>query len=136
MDSDAVAGGLPGVLEARPRRSERSTAARAGRRDRARPARHGRSRDLDPPDRRVAQSLVLGTDKDEDGALVVFDLQGRIVAEKTVRGLRRPNNVDAEYSLWLGGAVADIAVATERYANKIRVYRLPDMKPQPRTQGR
>ena len=79
---------------------------------------------LHPTDR--SRSLILGTDKDADGALVVFDLEGKVV--KTVRGLRRPNNVDVEYGLRLGGATADIAVVTERYASKIRVFSLPDMK--------
>src|SRR5688572_32114829 len=36
-----------------------------------------------------AKSLVIGTDKDSDGALYVYDLAGRIV--KTVTGLARPN---------------------------------------------
>lgn len=74
-----------------------------------------------------AKSLVIGTDKDSDGALYVFDIDGRIIQEKTVRGLKRPNNVDVEYGLILGGKPVDIAVATEREANKIRVYRLPEM---------
>jgi 3-phytase len=38
------------------------------------------------------------------------------------------NNVDVEYGLPLGGELVDIAVGTERGANKIRVYSLPDMK--------
>jgi len=44
-----------------------------------------------------AQSLIIGTDKDEDGALYVYDLAGKIIEEKTVRNLKRPNNVDIEY---------------------------------------
>jgi 3-phytase len=80
---------------------------------------------VNPVDR--SQSLIIGTDKDADGALYVFDLNGKILPNRTVRGLRRPNNVDVEYGLLLGGKAIDIAVATEREANKIRVYRLPDM---------
>ncbi|GAB4412377.1 MAG: phytase [Bacteroidia bacterium] len=76
-----------------------------------------------------AQSLVLGTDKDEDGALYVFDLQGRIVADKVVHGLARPNNVDVEYGLPLLGQPTDIAVVTERLTHKLRIFRLPDMTP-------
>ena len=76
-----------------------------------------------------SQSLIVGTDKNpEDGALVVFDLDGKILPEKTVRPLLRVNNVDIEYGLMLGGELVDIAVGTERGANKIRVYSLPDMK--------
>ena len=76
-----------------------------------------------------AQSLVIGTDKDKNGGLYVYDLKGKIIREKTVRGLKRPNNVDVAYGLTLGGKKFDIAVATERMTHKIRVYSLPDMKP-------
>ncbi len=76
-----------------------------------------------------SQSLIVGTDKNpEDGALYVFDLDGKILPEKTVRPLLRVNNVDIEYGLPLGGEMVDIAVTTERGASKIRVYSLPDMK--------
>jgi 3-phytase len=76
-----------------------------------------------------AQSLVLGTDKNSDGALYVFDLQGNIVQEKVVRGLRYPNNVDVEYGLMLNGQPADIAVVTERERSMLRIFRLPDLQP-------
>ena len=76
-----------------------------------------------------AQSLVLGTDKDADGALYVFDLQGRVVADKVVRGLLRPNNVDVAYDVVLGSRKVDVAVVAERYAHRLRVYSLPDMAP-------
>jgi 3-phytase len=76
-----------------------------------------------------AASLVLGTDKDADGALYVFDLQGRVVADKVVRGLLRPNNVDVAHGVQLGGERVDVAVVSERYAHRLRVYRLPDMAP-------
>lgn len=76
-----------------------------------------------------AGSLVLGTDKDVDGALVVFGLDGRIRHDLTVRGLVRPNNVDIAYDVMIGGHKTDIAVVTERYPHRLRVYRLPDMAP-------
>ncbi|WP_247236151.1 phytase [Telluribacter sp. SYSU D00476] len=76
-----------------------------------------------------SQSLILGTDKDQDGALYVFNLEGKIQPEKVVRGLQRPNNVDVEYGLMLGGRPTDIAVVTERYTHKLRIFSLPDMKP-------
>lgn len=75
-----------------------------------------------------SKSLIIGTDKDSDGALYVFDINGKVIEEKTVRNLKRPNNVDVEYGLILNGKPVDIAVATERQANKIRVYSLPDMQ--------
>jgi 3-phytase len=75
-----------------------------------------------------SKSLIIGTDKDSDGALYVFDLDGKVIEEKTIRNLKRPNNVDVEYGLILNGKPVDIAVATERESNKIRIYSLPDMK--------
>lgn len=75
-----------------------------------------------------SQSLILGTVKDEDGALYVFNLEGKVVEEKTVRNINRPNNVDVEYGLILNGKEVDIAVTTERYKNQLRVFSLPDMK--------
>ena len=47
---------------------------------------------VDPAD--PARTLIVGTDKDIDGALYVFGLDGRIKQERVVRGLLRPNNVD------------------------------------------
>jgi len=76
-----------------------------------------------------AKSLVIGTDKDADGALYVFDLNGKIIQSKVVRGLKRPNNVDLAYGLMLGGKPTDIAIASERITHKLRIFSLPDMKP-------
>lgn len=77
----------------------------------------------------LSQSLIIGTDKDENGALYVFDLQGRIFPEKVVKGLKRPNNVDVGYNLPLGEDTVDIAVTGERLNHKLRVFSVPDMKP-------
>ena len=78
---------------------------------------------INPSDK--TKSLVVGTDKHSDGALYVFDLDGKIV--QRVGGLARPNNVDIAYGLSLGGKPSDIAVVTEREKNRLRVFRLPDM---------
>lgn len=75
-----------------------------------------------------SKSLIVGTDKDINGGLYVFDLNGKILHDKTVKGLKRPNNVDIEYSLLLNGKPVDIAVVTERFTHKLRIYTLPDMK--------
>jgi 3-phytase len=77
----------------------------------------------------TAKSLIVGTDKDENGGLYVFDLNGKILPEKTVKGLKRPNNVDIEYGLMLNNHPTDIAVATERMTHRLRIFSLPDMKP-------
>jgi 3-phytase len=77
-----------------------------------------------------AHSLILGTDKGNDtllGGLYVFDLQGHIDYSKSVLNLKRPNNVDVTYGFPLGSNLIDIAVCTERNANSIRVFSLPDM---------
>jgi len=76
-----------------------------------------------------SQSLIIGTDKDTDGALYVYDLNGNIIQEKVVKGIKRPNNVDIEYGIKLNGKAVDIAVTTERIENRLRVFSLPDMKP-------
>jgi 3-phytase len=76
-----------------------------------------------------SKSLVIGTDKDENGGLYVYDLKGNIIKDKVIKGLKRPNNVDVAYGLKIGGKSYDIAVLTERLTHKIRIYSLPDMKP-------
>jgi len=76
-----------------------------------------------------SQSLIIGTDKDENGGLYVFDLKGKIIKSKTITGLKRPDNVDIAYGMMLGGKKVDIAVVTERMTHKLRIYSLPDMKP-------
>ena len=80
---------------------------------------------IHPTDR--AKSLVIGTDKATDGALYVYDLDGKIV--NRVGGLKRPNNVDLAYGLVLGGKPTDIAVTTEREMKRLRVFSVPEMKP-------
>ena len=77
-----------------------------------------------------ARSLIIGTDKhDTNGGLYVFGLDGKIDRQRTVTGLKRMNNVDISYDFQWGDSTIDLAVATERGANAIRVFSLPDMKP-------
>ena len=75
----------------------------------------------------ASKSIIVGTDKDTDGALYAFDLNGKILKKSIV--LQRPNNVDIAYGLLIDGKKVDIAVTTERETNKIRVFRLPDLEP-------
>ncbi len=72
-----------------------------------------------------ARSLVVGTNKVKAprGALVVFGLDGKIL--QTIANLDRPNNVDIEYGLMVGGEPADIAVLTERLQHRLRIFRIP-----------
>ena len=74
-----------------------------------------------------AQSLILGTDK--GGSIFVFDLDGKIIPEKNVTGMGRMNNIDVAYGFPLGDETIDIALATDRNEEKIRIFRLPDMTP-------
>ncbi|MEK7409573.1 MAG: phytase [Acidobacteriota bacterium] len=76
-----------------------------------------------------ARSLIVGTNKvmAPGGALVVYGLDGQI--RQAIPNLDRPNNVDIEYGLPLGGRPADIAVLTERLKTRLRVFRiLPEGK--------
>jgi 3-phytase len=68
--------------------------------------------------------LIIGTNKvaAPRGALVVFGLDGKV--RQTIANLDRPNNVDIEYGLPLGGRPADIAVLTERLKSRLRAYRI------------
>ena len=75
-----------------------------------------------------SKSLIIGTDKDADGALYVFDLEGKTIDSLVIRNLQRPNNVDVGYGLSLGDKKVDFAVTGERLTSKLRFYSLPDMK--------
>ena len=71
-----------------------------------------------------SRSLILGTMKvaAPAGAVVVFGVDGQI--RQTISGIDRPNNIDVEYGVLLGGRRTDIAVATERLARQLRVFRI------------
>ena len=76
------------------------------------------------------ESIVFGTDKDTDGAIYAFDLEGKVIEEKTLRGMKRPNNVDVEYNVKINDSVTtDILMFTEREREQIRLFSVPDMKP-------
>lgn len=67
------------------------------------------------------RSLLLGTDKIEGvGGLYVFGLEGRL--RQAIAPLDRPNNVDVEYGVTLGGYTGDIAVVTERKQRRLRLF--------------
>lgn len=74
------------------------------------------------------QSLVLGTDKEEEtGGLYAYNLDGKIVNK--VYPMDRPNNVDVSYGFSIDSTLVDIAVVTERMTNKVRIFSLPDLTP-------
>ncbi len=76
-----------------------------------------------------SKSLILGTDKDSMGGIYAFDLTGKLVKDKIITGIGRPNNIDVEYSFELNGKKVDLAVFTERYKQALRVFSVPDMQP-------
>jgi len=77
-----------------------------------------------------AQSIVFGTDKDTDGAIYAFDLDGKIIEDKTIKGIKRPNNVDLAYGFRVNDSVQkDVIVFTERELQQIRMFSVPDMQP-------
>jgi 3-phytase len=75
----------------------------------------------------ASKSIIIGTDKDTDGGLYAFDLNGKILKKSIT--LKRPNNVDIAYGLLIDGKKVDVAVTTERESNKIRIFSLPDLNP-------
>lgn len=75
-----------------------------------------------------AESLILGTDKhDNNGGIYIFDLKGKIDLNRTKIGLSRINNIDIAYGLSTSKGKIDIAVATERGKNTIRIVQLPSV---------
>src|SRR5690606_15600797 len=75
-------------------------------------------------------SIVFGTDKDTDGAVYAFDLQGKVIENKTLRGLKRPNNVDIRYDIkWDDSTLVDGMVVTERELIQFRRLSVPVMNP-------
>lgn len=77
------------------------------------------------------KSIVFGTDKDEiNGGVYAFDLTGKIIREKSITGLKYPNNVDLAYDFKLNDSTStDILMFTEREANKIRLFSIPEIQP-------
>ncbi|SFZ89666.1 3-phytase [Flaviramulus basaltis] len=76
-------------------------------------------------------SIVFGTDKDEvNGGVYAFDLDGKIIKEKSITNISYPNNVDVGYNFALTDSTStDIMVFSEREKNQIRLFSVPDMKP-------
>lgn len=77
-----------------------------------------------------SKSIVFGTDKETNGAIYAFNLNGKIIDSMTLRNMERPNNVDVEYGFKLNDSTeTDIIVFTEREKQQIRVFSVPDMRP-------
>lgn len=77
-----------------------------------------------------SKSIVFGTDKETNGGIYAFDLEGKIIPEKSIKNIERPNNVDLEYGFQLNDSVAvDILAFTEREKHQFRLFSVPDMQP-------
>ncbi|MBL0743896.1 phytase [Chryseolinea lacunae] len=74
------------------------------------------------------QSLVLGTDRNANGGLYAFGLQGKMLKDLTLP-LKEPGSVDVAYGFPLGNTKVDIAAVTETLTSKLRIVSLPDLKP-------
>jgi 3-phytase len=74
--------------------------------------------------RNPSQSLIFGTVKmaAPQGAIQTYSLDGKLL--QNIPGVDRPNNIDVEYGLQLGGRRIDIAVATERNQHRLRVFEI------------
>lgn len=78
----------------------------------------------------ASKSIVFGTDKKTNGAIYAFDLEGKIIEDKTIRNIKRPNNVDLEYGFKINDSTTTaILVFTEREKQQIRIFSVPEMKP-------
>jgi len=78
----------------------------------------------------ASKSIVFGTDKETNGGIYAFNLDGKIIKEKSITNIKRPNNVDLEYGFKLNDSTTtDIIVFTERERQQIRVFSVPDIKP-------
>jgi len=71
-----------------------------------------------------SSSLIIGTMKvaAPAGAIVVFGMDGQI--RQVLSGIDRPNNVDVEYGMRVGGQMVDLVIATARLARQLRVFRV------------
>lgn len=74
-----------------------------------------------------SKSLIIGTDKEANGGLYAYNLEGKIV--NSFKNMGRPNNVDIAYDINMNGTKTAIAVTTEREKNRIRIFSLPNLKP-------
>lgn len=78
-----------------------------------------------------SESIVFGTDKNEvNGGVYAFDLEGKIIKDKSLTNISYPNNVDIEYDFKLTDSTkTDIMAFSEREKHQIRLYSIPDMRP-------
>ncbi len=65
-----------------------------------------------------------------DQLRIYADLNGKIIEDKTIRNIKRPNKVDVEYGFRLNDSTTtDILDFTERVRKHVRIFSVPDMQP-------
>ncbi len=75
-----------------------------------------------------SKSIIFGTDKKTNGAIYAFNLEGKIIKEKSIFNIKRPNNVDVSYNFQLNDSVSvDLLAFTEREKQQIRLFSVPNM---------
>lgn len=72
------------------------------------------------------KSLIIGNDKHPDGALHVWDLEGKEVYKTPI--LNRPINVDVRQGIRLFGKNMDVAVCGLRGTNELKVFEIDPEK--------
>jgi 3-phytase len=73
-----------------------------------------------------ALSTIIGTNKTENGGLIVHDLKGKVIF---FTGDGHMNNVDIRYNFQLGGESVALVTAGERSQNTIAIYKVdPDSR--------
>lgn len=69
-----------------------------------------------------AKSVIIGTDKEDEGGLYVWDMSGK---QLQYVPLGNPNNVDIRYGMRIGGQLVDIVVTNLRSNPKqIKVFKV------------
>ena len=65
-------------------------------------------------------SVVIGNDKKDNGALYVWDLQGKLISKTET--LNKPVNLDIRYGLKLGHKKLDVIACALRSNNQVKIY--------------
>ena len=68
------------------------------------------------------RSLLIGNDKDENGALYLWDLNGELISKSEI--LNQPVGVDVRYGMKLGNRKVDIVICAIRSTNEIKVFEI------------
>ena len=68
------------------------------------------------------KSVLIGNDKNETGALYVWDLEGRLIAKTAT--LNEPTGVDVRYGMDVLGKKIDIVICALRSTNELKVFEI------------